>query len=53
VIKHDAAAEVDWSDEQTVIRHGLAVTRLATATGLTTDDIEEAAASLSSAGLIE
>ena len=47
------AAGVDRSDEQTVTRHGLTATGLASANGLTTDDIEQAAASLLSAGLIE
>lgn len=47
------AAGADRSNEQTVTRHGLTVTGLATATGLTTDDIEQAAASLLTAGLIE
>lgn len=47
------AAGVDRSDEQIATRHGLTATGLAAATGLATDDIEQAAASLLSAGLIE
>lgn len=47
------AAGADRSDNRTVTRHGLTVTGLTKATGLTADDVEQAAASLLSAGLIQ